>query len=143
MQRTISDSSPTCLLGALHQTDLLLLTLQERASIIIPSLGLPWVSINHVCLNLSAWTRSFLFHYIHNDRRKRFSVYPPPGASSPDYAVLTAAYSLCLLSSPCKASYHTGNYNEITAHNRLQAVVLLPILIMGIKGRMAKAMSAA
>lgn len=94
VQGSIADSSPVCLLGALHRTDLLLLTLRRGASIIIPSLGLPWVAINHAHLNLSAWPRSFLFHRIHNDRRKRFSVYPPPGAPSPDYGALTAAYSL-------------------------------------------------
>lgn len=143
VQGSISDSSPACLLGALHRTDLLLLTLRRGASIIIPSLGLPWVAINHAHLNLSAWPRSFLFHCIHNDRRKRFTVYPPPGAPSPDYGALTAAYSLCLLSSPRKASHHTGNYNEITAHNGLQAVVLLPILITGIKSATAKATSTA
>lgn len=86
-QRSISDSSPTCLLGALRRTDLLLLTLRRRASIIIPSLGLPWVSINHVRPNLSAWPRSFLFHCTDNDRRKRFSL-PCAGAPSPDHQII-------------------------------------------------------
>lgn len=34
------------------KTDLLLLTLRRRASIIAPSLGLPWDSINHAGLDL-------------------------------------------------------------------------------------------
>lgn len=144
VQGSISDSSPACLLGALHRADLLLLTLRRGASIIIPSPGLPWVAINHAHLNLSAWPRSFLFHRIHNDRRKRFSVYPPPGAPSPDYGALAAALlPLASFLPRAKPRITPGNYNEITAHNGLQAVVLLPILITGIKSATAKATSAA
>lgn len=68
-ERSISDSSPTRLLGALYQSDLLLLTLRRRASIIIPSLGLS--GDDKSCTPQPFCVATLLsLRCIHNDRRK-------------------------------------------------------------------------
>lgn len=139
-ERSISDSSPTCLLGALYQSDLLLLTLRRRASIIIPSLGLS--GYDKSCTPQPFCVATLLsLHCFHNDRRKMIKAREGLRLRSSGCSITALWHSNWCSSvffsffsfTPPKALHHTGNYNIIIMYNASQAVVLLPTLITKIK----------